>query len=101
MAEELQGLTFERKRAGDSDFSSILTIPPSSVPGLRVFYDDPSLEARTVVKRPDSSLSTSVSVTFFSAMCSDIAEYKLDITYYSGGNLIAERTAEVNIKGKI
>lgn len=98
-AEQLQGLTIKRKRTGNSDFLDILQIPPPFLSGFPITYVDTSLKARTIVNRPDTSLSTSISVTFNSTMCSDIGEYTLSVAYFSKGSLNAERTVEVNVKG--
>ena len=98
-AEQLQALTFSRKRPEDSSFSLILTIPPPTV-SAPIRYNDSSIEARTIIVKPDTSLSTSVSVTFNSTQCSDIGEYKLVINYYSGGTQFDEKALEVKVKGK-
>ena len=50
-SERLQGITLSRKRTEDSSFTSILTIPPPSLSVAPIGYEDPSLEARTVVKK--------------------------------------------------
>ena len=99
-SEQLQGIILGRKRTEDPNFFNILTIPPPSLSAALIKYDDPSLKARTFVKGPDTGLSTSISVRFYSTMCSDIGEYKFGIDYYSSGLNNTERHGEVKLKGK-
>ena len=95
--EKLIGLIVQRKRTGDANFLDVLTIRPAAP----IDYLDESLEARTIITKPDTSPSTSISVTFNTTQCNDIAEYKLTISYSSGRVMFLERIRDVKIKGKL
>ena len=98
--EALSGLTFSRKRMEDTAFNDILVIPPPHLSQNAIDYVDTSLEARTAITRPNSSLVSTVIVTFNSTKCSDIAEYKLVVNYYSSKDKSLEKNIDVRVKGK-
>ena len=98
--EQLQGLTLKRKRLTDQDFQDVLVFNPPSF-DTPPTYKDTSLETRTTVTWPDTSLSTSATLTFNNTLCSDIADYKWEYTYFQTGvgTLQDSSTTAVDIKG--
>ena len=99
-AEQLQGLTLQRKRLTDQDFQNILVFNPLSL-NVAPTYIDTALETRTTVTWPDTSLSTSATLTFKNTLCNDIADYKWVYTYFQQGQGASSdsSTTVVNIKG--
>ena len=98
--EQLLGLTLMRKKSTDQDFQNILVFNPPSL-NVAPSYIDTSLETRTTVKWPDTSLSTSATLTFNNTLCSDIADYKWEYTYFQSpaGTLQDSSTNVVDVKG--
>ena len=99
--EQLQGLTLMRKKSTDQDFQNILVFGPPNL-NIAPTYIDTSLETRTSVTWPDTSLSTSATLTFNNTLCSDIADYKWDYTYFQAGGsgtLQDSSTTVVDVKG--
>ena len=96
--EQLQGLTLQRKR--DQVFENILVFNPPTLNSPPT-YIDTLLESRTTVTWPDTSLSTSAKLTFNNTLCSDIADYKWEYSYFQQGQGYSTEstTTAVNIKG--
>ena len=98
--EALQGISLHRKRSADTNFVKIVSFPAPAF-GLNYTLQDSSLTSRTVITQPDTSESTSASLTFSDTQCSDIAEYKWIITYYyQEEQPPIERTSDVKVQGK-